>query len=64
MRLRFFERKIQRTHLQHTVRVLGRKTQGGAPVHNVFTQSQGDIGNAVLRFLMPNGVVIQGTCHT
>jgi len=58
--LRFPQGKIQRTHLQQAMGVFWRESQGHPTVHDVFSQTQGDIGYAVFRGFMANRVIVKG----
>ena len=57
--LRFPKGEIHRTHLQDIVRVTRGETQCLSAIHDIFTQSEGDIGNAIFRLLVADRVEIQ-----
>ena len=57
--LRLTQGEIRGAHLQNTMRMAWRETQGKTSVHNIFTQSQRDIGYAILGFLVSDRIKVQ-----
>ena len=49
--------------LQHLVRMIRAYPERLASVHDILTQSQGQIGNAFLRGLITNGIIIERAQH-
>ena len=61
--LRLPESKIHRTHLQDIVRMTGRETQRLSAIYDIFTQTEGNIGNSVFRLFVTDRIEIQRTGH-
>ncbi len=47
------------TELEDVARMAGGESEGKSAVDDVFSQSQGDVGDAVFRFLLADGVEVE-----